>query len=361
MAERIAFFLATSGHSGVDRLMGNLLPELARRGFAVDLVKIRHHGPAIEAPGVHVIPLPASHAATALPALLRYLKARRPTFLISDKDRVNRIALLANRCLGCPAKAVVRIGTTPSVNLADRPLLDRSLQRFSMRHLYPLAHRVLVPSRGVAEDMAGRMGVPEERIRVVPNPLIPSGMAQRSREPVPHPWFSEGIPIILGAGELCERKDFETLLRAFARVRKARPCRLVILGRGRRRERLWALADKLGIAEDLDLPGFVPHPWPWMARAALFVLSSRWEGLGNVLVEALALGTPCVATDCPSGPREILQEGRFGPLVAVGDDEALARAMLDTLENPLPKETLREAAAPYTIEAAASRWLEAMA
>jgi glycosyltransferase involved in cell wall biosynthesis len=168
-------------------------------------------------------------------------------------------------------------------------------------------------------------------------------------------------PVILGVGELGFRKDFETLIRAFARVRRQRPCRLLILGRGRRQSQLRALAEGLGIGPDLHLPGFEANPYAFMAKAALFVLSSRWEGMPVALVEALACGTPAVATDCPSGPAEVLAGGRCGALVPVGDDAAMAAAMLSWLERRPEPAALEQAIAPYRVKASARAYLSILA
>jgi glycosyltransferase involved in cell wall biosynthesis len=161
-------------------------------------------------------------------------------------------------------------------------------------------------------------------------------------------------------GELSGRKDFATLIRAFARVRKVFPSRLIILGRGRHKNRLLQLAKELTVADDVALPGFVGNPFNYLAHAALFAFTSKWEGLPFALIEALAVGTPVVATDCPGGPREVLRDGRYGPLVAIGDDAGLAEAILTTLDSPLPRPVLQEAALPYEIESAASRYAEAL-
>lgn len=357
---RIACFFSTSGHSGVDRAAKHLIPALAGRGYRVDLLKVRRHGPHLdEVPdGVRVVDLGARHTYACLPALVRYLRRARPAAMLSDKDRVNRTALLARWLAGVPTRLVLSSGTTISIDLATRGVLERWVQRFSMGRLYPLADAVIVTSGGVAEDMAAYTGLARERIAVVPSPVVPAALFS---DPLPrpdHPWIGDPVmPLILGVGELSNRKDFDTLLRAFARVRARRPCRLMILGRGGARERLLALAASLGVADDVDLPGFVPNPYVFMAHADLFAFTSRWEGLGFVLIESLAVGTPVVATDCPSGPAEILHDGRYGPLVPVGDDAALAQAILATLENPLPPETLREAARPYAIEAATDAYL----
>jgi glycosyltransferase involved in cell wall biosynthesis len=165
------------------------------------------------------------------------------------------------------------------------------------------------------------------------------------------------LPVIVGAGRLQQQKDFPTLIRAFAQLNRARPCRLLLLGDGRERSVLEALIAQLGIGTDVQLPGFQHNPYPFLARADLFVLSSAWEGSPNVLTEALALGTPVVATDCPSGPREVLDDGRFGRLVPVGDADALLHAMADTLDAPLPARTLGAAVVEYVVDASAQRYL----
>ncbi|MFB1490439.1 MULTISPECIES: glycosyltransferase [unclassified Thiocapsa] len=366
-APRIACFFSTSGHSGVDRAAKHLIPALARRGYRVDLLKVRRHGPHLDAipDGVSVVDLGSRHTYACLPALVRYLRRDRPAVMLSDKDRVNRTALLAGwiarRLAGVPTRLVFSSGTTISIDLATRGALERWVQRTSMGRLYPFADQVIVTSAGVADDMARYTGLARERIRVVPSPVVPASLFTEDLARPDHPWLGRSDrPLILGTGELCGRKDFETLLRAFARVRAQRPCRLMILGQGRARERLLALAAELGVAEDVALPGFVPEPYAFMAHADLFTFTSRWEGLGFVIIEALAVGTPVVATDCPSGPREILQDGRIGPLVPVGDAAALASAMLQTLDAPPPAALLRDAARPYEIEASTDAYLDAM-
>ncbi|WP_338115035.1 glycosyltransferase [Thiocapsa imhoffii] len=360
---RIACFFSTSGHSGVDRAAQHLIPALARRGYQVDLLKVRGHGPHLDAPpvGVSVVDLGARHTYSALPALVRYLRRERPAVLLADKDRVNRTALLARWLAGVPTRLVLSSGTTISLDLANRGILERALQRFSMGRLYPLADQVIVTSQGVAEDMAAYTGLARDRIRVVPSPVVPAALFEETPPRPDHPWLGDpGWPLILGVGELSNRKDFETLIRAFALVRAQRPCRLLILGQGATRARLLALAASLGVAEDVALPGFEPNPHAYMAHADLFAFSSRWEGLGFVLIEALAVGTPVVATDCPSGPAEILQGGVYGMLVPIGDASAMAEAIHATLARHPPPKTLQEAARPYEIEAATDAYLAAM-
>jgi glycosyltransferase involved in cell wall biosynthesis len=259
-------------------------------------------------------------------------------------------------------RLVVRLGTTVSVNLADRGWLERTLQRASIRHLYPRADAVIVPSQGAADDLLDWAGLDPALVRVVRSPIVTPRLAQLAAAPMAHPWLTgtAAPPVVLGVGELGFRKDFETLVRAFAVVRRQRPCRLIILGRGRRHAPLRALADALGVGADVDLPGFDPNPYAFMARATVFVLSSRWEGMPVALVEALAAGTPAVATDCPSGPAEVLAGGRCGTLVPIGDVAAMAAGIVEWIDHRPDPAALAAAVAPYRIEQSARDYLAAL-
>lgn len=363
MKPDLTVFTATSGHSGVDRVVANLLPAVAALGIRVDLLKIRGHGPHLSRvpDGVRIVDLGTSHVASALPALVRYLRRERPAAMLSDKDKVNRTALWARAMARVDTRVCVRLGTTVSTNLASRPFLDRVIQQWSMRTFYRWAHSIIVPSNGVADDLATFVMLPRGLISVVPNPVVTSRMRQLATEAAPHPWLDDpALPVVLGVGELSERKDFATLIRAFARLRADRPCRLIIFGEGRRREELSRLAVDLRVQDDFALPGFVENPYAAMSRASVFALTSRWEGFGIVLAEALALGTPTVSSNCPSGPAEILQSGRVGPLVPIGDDAALAEALASMLDAPPSRSLLIEAARPYTDESSARAYLAAL-
>ncbi|MBW9274685.1 MAG: glycosyltransferase [Candidatus Thiodiazotropha sp. (ex. Lucinisca nassula)] len=361
---RIACFLATSGYSGVDRLAKNLLPGMAQAGHPVDLLKIGNHGPYLDTPlreNLQVIEFNARHVYTALPELLRYLKRVRPNVLLTDKDRVNRTAIFAQALSGAKTRLVVRSGTTVSANLASRGGFDRFVQRNSMRYLYRRADAILTPSKGAADDFASTIGIPRERISAVPSPLITPQFMRQLDEPLDHPWFGPGKPrVILGAGELCRRKDFTTLIRAFALLAENYDCRLLILGEGRARTRLEQEIDRLGLADRVSLPGFVANPYPYMKQSSLFVLSSLWEGMGNVLVEAMAAETPVVSTDCPSGPAELLGGLSGELLVAPGDAPGLAEAMARQLDNPLSKSELLAAVDSYRLESSVAGYLAAM-
>jgi glycosyltransferase involved in cell wall biosynthesis len=244
---------------------------------------------------------------------------------------------------------------------------QRALPRL-MRRTYAMADAIVAVSKTVADDLGSVAGIPRHSITTIYNPVVTPNLPSRASESMDHPWFAPGAPpVVLSVGRLAPVKDFPVLLRAFARVRAVRDAKLIILGEGkdapetsRRRAELMALATELGVAADVQLPGFAQNPLAYMARAAVFVLSSTWEGFGNVLVEALACGCPVVSTDCPSGPAEILDRGRYGRLVPVCDDVAMAEAILATLDAPPDPEVLRARGALFSADRAVESYLAAL-
>ena len=360
---RLAVLASFSGSGGVEHMLVNLIAGFVAAGREVDLLLIRDRGPHLAGlpEAVNRIPLGSNHSLLAIPALARYLRQVRPRALLAAKDRAGRAAVLARALAGVDTRLVLRLGTNLSASLAGRSALRRAWRYWPIRRLYPRIDRIVAVSAGVAADTATIAGLPREAISVIRNPVITPDLRQRAAATCPHPWFQgEGPPVLLGAGRLQRQKDFPTLIRAFARVRQARPCRLVIIGEGQERQVLRALIAQLGLADQVDLPGFQVHPLPLLFRANLFVLSSAWEGSPNVLTEAMALGTPVVATDCPSGPAELLDGGRIAPLVPVGDPEALAAAILATLDQPPPGDLLMDAVAEYEQAYSARQYLAAL-
>lgn len=360
---KIAIFASFSGKGGVERMIVNLTEGLVALNCQVHLVIVKAQSEHLYLlpSTVNVVKLPASHTMSSLPAVVTYLRRERPVALLAAKDRANQVALLAKHVPGVSTRVVARMGTTVSAALAGKSAIRKWLWYLPMRLIYPLADAIVAVSHGVAEDLSKIAGVPFERIQVIPNPVITPRLPALASEPVTHPWFADNrIPVVLGIGRLTRQKDFPTLLKAFATIRAKRQCRLLIIGEGRDRLALEALAAELGLRDDVNLSGFVENPYAYISRSALFVLSSLWEGSPNVLTEALALGVPVVSTDCPSGPREILAGGRYGPLVPVGDTDALAKAMLETLANPPDKALLKNAVSNYTVEMSSRRYLEVL-
>jgi glycosyltransferase involved in cell wall biosynthesis len=357
---RLAVFVSFSGQGGVERMIASLTRGFVALGQPVDLLLVRAEGPHLARipEQVNRIHLGTRHSLTALPALARYLRQRRPAALLAAKDRAGRIAVLARTLAGTDTRIVLRLGTNLSTAMAERSALERSLRYWPIRRLYPRLDRIVAVSQGVANDTARIARISPASIQVIRNPVITPELLAQAAQPCPHPWFRPGLPpVILGIGRLQRQKDFPTLIRAFALLRRDRPCRLVILGDGNGRSDLLALIDRLDLTGDVELAGFQANPYPFIAGASLFALSSAWEGSPNALTEALALGTPAVSTDCPSGPAELLDSGRYGPLVPVGNAPALAAAMATTLDAPLPSDTLKAAVAEYNQDESARRYL----
>ncbi len=342
-------------------MITNLCGGLARLGAQVDLLLIRREAPYTlsSSESIRVLPLRANHNLSAVPEIAAYLRRERPRAVLAAKDRAIAAVALARRLAGVECRVVGRLGTTVSAGIAHKNPLARWMRKRMMRLAHASINGTVCVSRGVAQDLASITGLPLDKFPVIPNPVITADLKVMAEDGPNHPWFlKEGAPVIMGMGRLTRQKGFDTLIRAFAMVRRQMDARLLILGEGRDRPQLEALAEALGLAGSVDLPGFSPNPYAMLSRASLFCLSSRWEGSPNALTEALALGTPAVSTDCPSGPREILRDGEVCPLVPVDRPEAMAEAMIRTLKNPPPAELLRAAAAPYSLEASARRYLD---
>ena len=332
-ATDVALFTPTLGGGGAQRVMLDLAAGMAERGFVTDLIVASGEGALLNAvpEDVRLVDLGQRHVAPSFVPMIRYLRRCRPGALLSTQEHANVVAVAAARLVG-GTRVYVRHQTTAS------PMRRASGVRVlvvaaAMRILYPRADGVIAVSNGVADGLVRYLGLRRESIETLPNPVISRRLREGADAPVDHPWFAPTEPpVVLAVGRLSPEKGFDTLVRAFALARRQHACRLVILGNGAQREELLRIAVDAGVAADVDLPGFEPNPFPYMAHAGVFVLSSLREGLPNVLVQALALSTPVVSTDCDSGPDEILEGGRHGRLVPTNDPEAMAAAIVASLE-----------------------------
>jgi glycosyltransferase involved in cell wall biosynthesis len=389
----LAIFLRSLvGGGGAERMMVTLAGALHERGHRVDLVLGRAVGNFLDEihPGVRVVDLGVRTILSALPALLRlpaegvhllpaflppapprvlgcipalarYLQTERPESMLSALNYSNLAAIWARRLAGVPTRLVVSERNTLSVRASRSS--ERSLRALPamIRRFYPWADAVTAVSDGVAEDLARVCDMPRSAIVTTWNPVVSPALFEAAAQPLEHPWFRPGEPpVVLGVGKLRPQKDFATLIDAFAKVRARRPARLMILGEGPEEGRLRVRARRLDVSTDMALEGFVANPFAMMARAAVFALSSAWEGLPSVLIQAMACGCPVVSTDCPSGPSEILEGGVHGPLVPVGDSDALAAAILRLLDAPQDREGLRRRADDFSVERVALRYLAVM-
>lgn len=354
---RLAIFLPSLAGGGAERVMLNLLVGFVAKGLDVDLVLAHAHGPYLaRVPGdVRVFNLNASRVLFAIPGLVRYLRKEKPVALLSALDHANAAAFLAQVIAGQPVRTLGTIHSTLSCGRRNSPRLFERLSPIWIRMLYPLADHLVAVSEGAADDFARSTGLGRQRISVVYNPVITKTLFSESLERVDHPWFlDDQIPIILSVGRLSWQKRFDVLIHAFATLSSSDPAKLVILGEGPERLRLEALVKRLGLEKEISLPGFLDNPYKYMKHADVFVLSSEWEGLPTVLIEAIALGTPVISTDCPSGPREIMG-AKSQWLVPVGDVAALASAIEKQLASP---ERMTINLQRYSPEAAVTRYLE---
>ena len=357
---RIAAYLPSLDGGGAQRVVLTLVNTMAEKGVNVDLVLVRAEGPFMDEvhPGIRVVNLGASHVALSLSALARYLRRERPVALLSSLNYVNIVALAARPIAGVNTRIVVSEHNTLS-QTRPRNLRDRMLPRL-MRMMYPKADLIVAVSHGVADDLSRTIGLDRARIRVIYNPVVRPDIFLEATKPLSHPWFQEGAPpVVLGVGRLTEQKDFANLIHACAKLREHRDVRLMILGEGECRSQLEALVEDLDLSASVSLPGFVNNPFAYLARASVFALSSRWEGLPTVLIEAMACGTPVVATDCPSGPWEILDGGNWGRLVPIEDAAALAKAIAETMDAKSSPDVAQRAGA-FTSDSATMSYLDAL-
>lgn len=320
----------------------------AVKGLAVDLLLAAAQGPYLNevSSAVRIVELGGSSVLRSLPGLVRYLRAMRPAALLSALEHSNSVAWLACRLSGVAVRCVLSIRAVPSSAYSHDQSVLRSLILKIASRIYPRADGVIANSRFTATELIASMGIAQQRMFVIHNPLDIVSIESSSVAPAEHAWLeAQTVPLILGVGRLNVLKDFPTLIRAFARVRERRECKLAILGEGPLREKLASLIGSLGIGSDVCLAGFVPNPYVWMARSRVFVSSSLTEGCPNALMQAMACGTAVVATDCPGGTSEVLESGRWGRLVPVGNVDAMAEGIIATLDSSSLPDVRRRARA----------------
>jgi glycosyltransferase involved in cell wall biosynthesis len=356
----IAVLLPDLRPGGAERLHLHLAEEWLRVGISVEFVLRRSQGELIRLlpPEATVVDLAAIRVRNLLPPLVRYLRKARPDALLAAMWPLTVIAPLAARLARFQGRVVVSEHSPLSIAYAHRGPLHRTALRMTQRFAYPLADARIAVSRGVADDLAWLSGLPREQFDVVHNP------AARGRFPdaehVPEAIASACGPVILAVGMLKKVKRHDLLIDAFARLPSELGAMLCILGEGPERAALEAQIATRGLLGRVLLPGFVDHTGCWYANSHVFVLSSDYEGFGNVLVEAMEHSLPIVSTDCPVGPAEILCNGRYGQLVPAGDPVALADALMKALQAPVNREELQARARDFSVGKIANRYLDVL-
>lgn len=336
---RIALFTVSLEIGGAERVFVTLANRFAEREHSVQMVLMKPEGELRKelSAAVRIVDLRTYRIWRTVLPLARYLRRERPDALLSTLSQPNLVAILAKRLARVPTRIVVREASTPTVEHGTAHALKDRVVPALIGKWYRHADAVVAVSQGVQADLMRLTGLPDVRVPRIYNPVLSERVRLQSEESIDHPWFETGTPpVILAVGRLVPVKGYDVLIRAFAKVRQQMHAHLLILGEGEQRAELELLAQQLGVADDVRMPGYEPNPFKYMRRAAVFVLSSRYEGLPNALIQAMACGCPVVATDCLSGPREILADGKYGALVPVGDADALAQAILQGLEGRIP-------------------------
>jgi len=349
---------------GAQRDMILLCNALAAQGVRLAVLALRPEGPLrpLLDPTIRVVAIPGGRIRYAIPGLRRVLRTMAPRLVVSSESNLNLCTLVAVRTLprAQRPKVVLREVGSPSIAQAHDPYLQNRIAYRVLRRLYRYADRVITLTDGARHDLARNFAVPERRISVMrANAVISPDTAARIAS-----WDGEAGregDLIVSVGRLSPEKDHRLLVRALALLRPDRPWRLALVGDGPERPALEALVREVGLARRITFTGFVNDPFAWMMRARLAVCSSVYEGLGNAIIEALACGTAVVASDCPYGPREILQGGRYGALVPVGDAPALAGAIETALEQPVDRPILMRRGLDYTADRAAACFREIVA
>ena len=349
---------------GAERVNVYLANALVEAGLEVDLVLLERVGPleGLLDPRVRIVSLAAKGARRALGPLSRFLRSARPDAVLANMWPLTVVAWLAKLASRVQARLVFVEHTTWSISELRERRLTRWLNTVTMRLFYPRADAVVAVSDGSARDLERVAKLPTGYVQTIHNPVVreatDAGEATPTQPVQPVSWLVGDHKRLLAVGTLKPIKDLPSLLQAFARLRERCDVQLLILGEGQERAALEAQIRALGLQNQVHMPGFVMDTVPYFAHADLFVLSSRGEGLPSVIVEALEQGTPVVSTDCPSGPREILEDGRYGTLVPVGDVEALAQAMEEALNRPHDHEALKRRAQDFSVDKAANAYLE---
>jgi glycosyltransferase involved in cell wall biosynthesis len=348
----ISFFQSSMIVGGAQRVFANLVRSFDSKGYNVDLVLTEKKGEFLKnvPRTVRIVELNSPRMLTSFPNLTWYLKRNSPKALLATTG-ANKVASFVNTYYKNETNITIRLANTPDKESQEK------MNNIFMNNYYPNADSIITLSNDAKAFLSNECNIREEKIKTILNPVDIDRITNMSERPLKEDFQA---PIIMAVGSLINQKDFSTLIRSFALVKDEINSNLVIAGEGENRRNLNDLSRELGIEENVHLMGYEPNPYKYVAKSSVFVLSSAWEGCPNVLLEALACGTPVISTDCPGASEEILNGGEYGPLVPVGDHTALAQQILRTMKNPLSSEKLQSRAEDFSIETVSEKYEEVL-
>jgi len=357
----ICLLVPNLGGGGAERVAVNLANSLTERNIKVHLVVFKKTGDYWDllSRNVKIFSLESrgGRGRYAIISFIKYLRKEKPESVLAFMEHANLVAIISNILIR--GKALLVISEHTTISKTKR----RKIENIILRAFYPFADKIVTVSKSAADDLEKYVNHKKGQITCIYNPIVTSELSVRAREGSDHPYFKSGVPVILAVGRLTSQKNLGLLIRAFAKTKRHIKAKLLIIGEGLERGSLQNLVESLQLQEDVDLAGFQKNPYAYMSRASLVALSSNYEGLPSVLIEALACGTPVVSTDCESGPKEILDDGKYGILVPVGDEDKLAAALVECLNNldkhrQMAVNFQREAMHKFTIDYATEKYLE---
>lgn len=362
LTARVAIFIPSLSGGGAERSMVNIANEFAAMGIEVDLLLASATGPYLKdvSSKVNVIDFNGTRVVYCLPLLIRYILKHKPSAMLSALRHANVIAIFSKAISLSKMRLVISERTNFLSSNAFEEGLRPAITRFLMRYTYRYANAIIAISDDVARELSEGIGLRREIIKTIHNPINIDLVDLKGKESLDSAWVRDSAaPILISAGRMVASKGFKDLIQAFAIVHKKRKVRLIILGEGPLYDDLYKLAEDLDVSEDVLLPGFVDNPFSWMKRSTIFILSSHYEGFGNVLVRAMASGLKVISTDCPGGPRTILEGGRWGRLVPVSGPERLAQAIEDSLNDPYSPD-VQERAKAFSAKRIALSYLDVL-
>lgn len=365
----ISIFLPTLALGGAERALVELANGLAGRGCCVQLLLMVKEGPLVRdlSPEVDLVDLACLSYRQSVLALARYYRVRRPMIVLTSLYATGLAAIAAKAVSSHKPKVIVGAHNSLLAKAVNPDnVKDRLFLMPLCRLLFPMADGVIAVSRGVVDELHTLLKLPKKNVQTIYNPVVTPELALKTTEFIAHPWLGDSgqreFKTIVSVGRLVEQKGYDVLLAALSSVRQRLDCRLIIVGGGPLLIDLQATAQRFGIQEFVDFVGWQENPHKFVARADLFVLSSRWEGLANVLIEALACGCRVVATNCRYGPAEILEDGRYGELAAVDNPSDLAAKIIHALcatdLSSHSRATRMRRAHDFTVEAAVDQYMK---